>query len=490
MAVYSQVTLDSAAVLQQRYKQYNQLLVSLGLQHSKLAACVQPANKAVLACLQLGSRAAAGELRVPCVVRRRSAFWDALQQLQQQGIVTVLPDRQQQAAGAVQLAKLFPRFVDEQQQQQQQQQQHQLSSATGYSVVVEGGEGHGPRKEFFQLVGEGWSRADAAQPALFVHLRGPGTWWLNSTLSCSAQLQAAYWAVGWLLGQALVNRCTMGLQLAPLLFHRLLLQPHEAFQPSLAMLQQHDPEAAQGLQAVLQLPQQQYQQLLQVEGRPGSTSKQQYIGLALQQLLVEDVRWQLEALQQGFFTVLDRQVLLDCCFNGASMACALCGAAVDDSADFDVQKVFRVVVDDEDAASSSSSSQGGEDGTNQAAAGSGSGRPLSSEQLVLQCLWQVLAAWGPEQKRAFIKFVTGSSRLPPPGSEQLTVSFPFVAYSSHQQAQLLGTLPQSHTCANTLELPDYVEALTATQPLLMQEWQQATASWRSGGQAAGRHHQL
>jgi hypothetical protein len=67
------------------------------------------------------------------------------------------------------------------------------------------------------------------QPALFVHLRGPGTWWLNTTLSCTKELQAAYWAVGWLLGQALVNRCTVGLQLAPLLFHRLLLQPHEAF---------------------------------------------------------------------------------------------------------------------------------------------------------------------------------------------------------------------------------------------------------------------
>jgi hypothetical protein len=40
-----QVTLDSTAVLQQRYKQYSQLLASLGLQHSGLAACVQPANK-------------------------------------------------------------------------------------------------------------------------------------------------------------------------------------------------------------------------------------------------------------------------------------------------------------------------------------------------------------------------------------------------------------------------------------------------------------
>jgi hypothetical protein len=87
-----------------------------------------------------------------------------------------------------------------------------------------------------------------------------------------------------------------------------LLCLFNVLQPSLATLQQHDPEAAQGLQAVLQLPQQQYQQLLQVEGRPCSTTRQQYIDVALQQLLVEDVAWQLEALQQGFFTVLDRQV--------------------------------------------------------------------------------------------------------------------------------------------------------------------------------------
>jgi hypothetical protein len=66
-----------------------------------------------------------------------------------------------------------------------------------------------------------------------------------------------------------------------------------------------------------------------------------------------------------------------------------------------------------------------------------------------------------------------SCRLPAPGSEQLLISFPFVAYSNRQQAQLLGTLPQSHTCANTLELPNYVEALTATDPQLMQECQQA-----------------
>jgi hypothetical protein len=256
------------------------------------------------------------------------------------------------------------------------------------------------------------------------------------------------------------------------------------------------------------------------------------------------------------------QVLLDCCFNGASLASALCGPVADDSVDFDIRKVFRVVLEDEDADSSSSSGgPGASDAaigqTAAAAAGGGVGaaKLLTSEQLVLQCLWQVLASWEPQQKRAFVKFVTGSvrcgwdasacnttaglpdalccrqvltshrtvcsraiasvvcmtrnlvllnnaalyrvctpklqvpyflescqlehalclscCRLPAAGSEQLLISFPFVAYSSRQQAQLLGTLPQSHTCANTLELPNYVEALTATDAQLMQEWQQA-----------------
>jgi hypothetical protein len=85
------------------------------------------------------------------------------------------------------------------------------------------------------------------------------------------------------------------------------------------MLQQHDPEAAQGLQAILRLPSQQYQQVLQVEGRPADTSKQQYVDLALQQLLVEDVSWQFEALQQGFSTVLEQQVGWNACMAAAQL---------------------------------------------------------------------------------------------------------------------------------------------------------------------------
>jgi hypothetical protein len=80
---------------------------------------------------------------------------------------------------------------------------------------------------------------------------------------------------------------------------------------------------------------------------------------------------------------------------------------------------------------------------------------------VVECLWLVLSAWPPQQHRAFVRFVTGTDRLPAPGTEVLTISSPFVAYNTAQQAQMLGMLPQAHTCSNTLEMPNYWEALMA-----------------------------
>lgn len=80
---------------------------------------------------------------------------------------------------------------------------------------------------------------------------------------------------------------------------------------------------------------------------------------------------------------------------------------------------------------------------------------------VVECLWLVLSAWPGQQQRAFVRFVTGTDRLPAPGTEVLTISSPFVAYNTAQQAQMLGMLPQAHTCSNTLEMPNYWEALMA-----------------------------
>lgn len=69
------------------------------------------------------------------------------------------------------------------------------------------------------------------QPALLVHLKSAGSWWLNSALSTSSVLQQAYFVLGWLTAQSLTNRCTLGLPIAPLLFHLLLMPaPDTKFQ--------------------------------------------------------------------------------------------------------------------------------------------------------------------------------------------------------------------------------------------------------------------
>jgi hypothetical protein len=88
--------------------------------------------------------------------------------------------------------------------------------------------------------------------------------------------------------------------------------PHAArtavLQPSLELLEQHDPAAAASLRSVLKLPAHQFQQLLEVEQLPASMTRQQYMAQAVRQLLVTDVQWQLEAVRQGFTSGTSVQV--------------------------------------------------------------------------------------------------------------------------------------------------------------------------------------
>jgi len=108
----------------------------------------------------------------------------------------------------------------------------------------------------------------------------------------------------------------------------------------------------------------------------------------------------------------------------------VCGVQ-DSDCDFEIRDIFRVVVDAE----------------------------LETCQELSTALWQVLDTWPPGLKRKFVRFVTGSERLPLPGSELLRIELPFVAFSTREQKKTLGMLPQAHTCENILELPNYWEAL-------------------------------
>lgn len=140
-----------------------------------------------MACIVLGSCAQTGDCKVSCTVRRKHSFWDALPQLQQQGITPqqLHPDDQQHDS-RLKLAKLFPGFVDEQllaavqplQQEAGSCQQLGSRAADGVaseaamgrawpgslsSLLVEAGEGHGPRKEWFQAAAMNWTSQASLQ---------------------------------------------------------------------------------------------------------------------------------------------------------------------------------------------------------------------------------------------------------------------------------------------------------------------------------------
>ncbi|OWY95045.1 hypothetical protein PHMEG_00035063 [Phytophthora megakarya] len=78
---------------------------------------------------------------------------------------------------------------------------------------------------------------------------------------------------------------------------------------------------------------------------------------------------------------------------------------------------------------------------------------------LMNAFWQTVNAFDPQLKRKFIKFVTGVDTLPVPGTEFLRIEMPFTAISSNDHLKCLQMLPQAHTCDNTLELPHYWKAL-------------------------------
>lgn len=108
---------------------------------------------------------------------------------------------------------------------------------------MEAGEGHGPRKEFFFLAGQdmaglqqqgsghapggsgresGSGASEQQQQPLWTYNRTAGAFWYNTQLQQGPELVAAYSFAGWLLGQCVTNRASLGLALPPVLFEQLL----------------------------------------------------------------------------------------------------------------------------------------------------------------------------------------------------------------------------------------------------------------------------
>lgn len=362
-------------------------------------------------------------------VRRSAAFWDSLECAQRDGL---LPVPQQGAA----CHKYFPSFVDT---YAQGAAAASAGAGAGRKPAVDAGEGHGPRKEFFSLAGQDMAGAAGAQadagdeqrrrsgegagssegrPALWVYNRTAGAYWYNTHLQDSPALRAAYQHAGWLMGQCLLNRAPLGLPFPPVLF-RMLLEG-DSFKPTLDTLAEFDPDAATSVRNVASLPADQLSSMLDLEGLPPGWTAAQYTDHAVRQVLYDSVKWQAAAVAVGFFGALDRRLLRAWQLGPAALAALVDGSGEgqgqgSEGALADLSKVFRVTLDEE------------------------LGGPSA---VLVELLWEVLGAWPVEQRRRFVEFVTGTARLPLPGSELLKVQAPFVAMGAAEHKATLGMLPQ------------------------------------------------
>ena len=278
-----QVTLESDITLRKKHRHYCRLRDALGCGDAQLAACLAPPSRAMLGALLQGERCSAvgeGDAKLTVAVRRERAFWDAFEEAARQGVVPEAAmdcstdadpwssSRCGGGGGDVLIrgrpCKIFPRFVhtalaaaaagaaaaDE-------EGAGAWDGAFSFSGVggagVEAGEGHGPRKEFFELAGTGMTQGQRpaerrqgerqheqqhVQPSggwegagargvgpLFVQVRATGHFWLNPQLEEAGDAKRALWFAGWLMAQALPNRAALGLRLSPALFEKLVAGP-------------------------------------------------------------------------------------------------------------------------------------------------------------------------------------------------------------------------------------------------------------------------
>ncbi|EOD07460.1 hypothetical protein EMIHUDRAFT_106507 [Emiliania huxleyi CCMP1516] len=408
VAFFRVVSVEDEPSIRAKLACLGELEARLGLQPRLLSAALGPQGKALLlyvdACVVADSR-----FRLPC--ERATALWDTFA-LWSDSPHRVSPHGSARSLGS---AKLYPQF----------------RSRDG---GLEHGEGHGPRKEYFALIGEHLARGGDGRPALLPYDGSHRQHWFDGSLEQSAETEALLRCSGWLLAQAVCNRCTVEILLPTLLFAALCAEPGvRPFAPSLDALAGLDPQAAASVRAVLRMGRREFEEMAALEGLAG-LGREQYAERARERLAGGgEGGWQLKALREGFQAVLPPAMLRGIGISPTQLCAIVCGEP--ESHDRRLRDVFRVV---EDAA-------------------------LAGCPPLREALWAVLDGWTEEEKRRLLAFCTGSDRWPQPGTAVLSVQLPFAPRGRREEAAMALMMPQAHTCDNVLELPNYYLALAASR---------------------------
>jgi len=268
---------------------------------------------------------------------------------------------------------------------------------------------------------------------LFSYLQGSERVWLNQNMPRGPLSEDTAFFAGLLLGLTFINSCHIHLPFPLVLFEAIL---DSNWKPKLCDLLSLDPTCEDSLASVKKMKEKQFSEFIEVEfgSSPpirmaqGSLSErhQAYIESFVDEFFEPAIAWQLGCLRRGFFTAMPSPSL-----TAHDLLRVISGEADSAETDFAFRSVFRLKLDPDFA----------------------SCEPLQTT------FWSVVDSMSVTAKRKLLLFITGVDRLPSLKSELLTIDIPFYPMGLDDHRKVLGMIPQSHTCDNVFELPNYWKSL-------------------------------
>ena len=167
---------------------------------------------------------------------------------------------------------------------------------------IEEGEGYGPRKEFFALVGQQLLKGMNGSISPFVYQKSCESFWPNSKYVDAAALK---W-IGFVLGCSFTSRCSLGVSIPELLFKYLL---DDSYRPSLYDALTFNEEIYKSMLSIRSMSDEKYREVLQADYCDEKTGREEYIRVYLEERLYQPVQWQLKVLGEGFRSVITSEIL-------------------------------------------------------------------------------------------------------------------------------------------------------------------------------------
>eukprot|EP00002_Diphylleia_rotans_P029172 TRINITY_DN5926_c0_g1_i10.p1 TRINITY_DN5926_c0_g1~~TRINITY_DN5926_c0_g1_i10.p1 ORF type:complete len:1044 (+),score=220.00 TRINITY_DN5926_c0_g1_i10:96-3227(+) len=326
------------------------------------------------------------------------------------------------------------------------------------------------------------------EPPLFNHDKTSGFIFINADAPRTRSYLERYIYVGWLLGSSLTNRISFDFNLSVAFFSH-LLDPF--WNPSTDEGEENDPVLKARLDQIRELRDEDFQYYLEQEmeedndketvqnaqpkdensgrsvmdgilcdlnayiaavtsaraklspkkAKSAIKDRKSYLLYLTQETLVDSILWQMAAIRFGFFSVIHPTCLIITRASPQNLREIICSNDArnfnNPDINFDIRQIFHIVMDPD----------------------------FQSYKTLEAAFWDTVDSLPPREKRLFVRFVTGTDRLPKPKTETIKVEMPGSPITEQDLRKAVMMLPEAHTCSNTLELPNYEHIIKTLRQL-------------------------